>query len=115
MYAPSTVAMTAYNLIALAKQPLHVEALEQKAREIQLPGLPRIEFGMGIGGLISRGRVKVLDGEMIDLVDSKYRLVKSRDRSDAYEVDEDGLPIGGWNGWLLQCCNGPLVPLEEVL
>lgn len=112
MYAPSTVAMTAYNLIASARKPMAPDALFSMCEQVQLPKLTKDIFDMGMNGLIARGRAKMVKGE-VAITDPQNRVIKERDRSDAFDTDEDGIPTGGWNGWLVQCCSGQLIPMEN--
>lgn len=114
-YAPSTVALTMYNILADLGRPADLAELLDACRAQQHP---EAEFDLAVQaakGLLDRGYVRMKNGK-IRLKDTCRLHVLERDRSDGYEMDDEGNLSGGWNGWMLGAYHGgPLVRIEEVL
>lgn len=112
--ATSTVALTAYNLLAVgsgARTPGELEGrVLSWARECGLE-VPREQMAAAIAELARRGYVRSIRG-MLDVADPLRRAVVARDRSD------EGGPNPGWCGWRVQVKPNAaphLVSLEDVI
>jgi len=115
MYALSTIAMTAYNLLALAGGTMADEALRQRCQGVQLPGLDAGSFIEALVEMAAKGWVDYDRGsKQVDLKDPHCRLVKYRDRSDG-GYDDDGNPVGGWGGWRVQCRRQGMISIDDVI
>ena len=99
MQAPSTIAMTVYNALAVAKMPTGVVGIIQMAAQFLMP-LKSEEVEAALGELLKRDLVRVGD-DGHELIDTEHRIIVARDRSDA-GFDDDDLPTGGWNGWMVR-------------
>jgi len=109
--------MTIYNLIAVAGCPLSSAVLFDRCVMVQLPGLSQDDFDAGLQATVKRKRVvqeTSATDVMYDIADKKRRIVSQRDRSDAAKVDDDGVMLGGWNGWMLRDARGALSALEAT-
>lgn len=120
LYADSTVAMSAYNALALTGgstlDKLH-SYLEVAAHpELDLEQSRRAAAELVERGLAVKAPVNSPDGAtmLYRLVDAKRRLVVGRDRSDMVE-DDDGRWSGGWERWMAREVSGALVSVEEVI
>lgn len=111
-YAESTVAMTAYNLLAMATGPIERSSLLCRVRDVAMPGLEEQQFNSAIAKAMSRGYLHSIPGG-IDVVDTKRRLVRSRDRSDVRVVG--GEVLGGWERWIVQCRQQGLITLQQAI
>jgi hypothetical protein len=109
----STVALSGYNMIAIAGA-MTVERLHAKLAGSQHPGLTMEQTRAALDALVERKRVTLRDG-VYDVQDRERRPVVARDRSDA-EVLDDGQVVGGWNGWRVRADKErALLILDEVL
>lgn len=103
MYAPSTIAMTLYNLLTMSIGGRQLDDLRVLAVNMQHPGMDEITFEKAVEEMISRGYVTLEAGTM-DLVDPGRRRVLQRSRQG-----------NGWNGWLVGVDRSSLVPIAEAL
>jgi hypothetical protein len=111
----STVAMSAYNLVAVAGRPLTEVEIRERLASSQHPGLGIERTREAVNALVSRHLMRLAGDGAFDIVDPLRRVVVGRDRSDA-EVLDDGTVTGGWNGWRVRERSArAAVPIEEVL
>jgi hypothetical protein len=100
--APSTVALSAYNVLAKAGEPIPAQSLFNiVARGLQDPGITGEMFARCLAELQTRGLIRVADQSkgLLDVLDPRRRLVRWRDRTG-----------DGWNNWMVDSERGP-VPL----
>ena len=116
--ADSTVALTAYNILAVTNGAMTAQALHRQAEQAQLKGLEQEQMDRALNELFRLGRVMVHDG-LYACPDKRRRVVVTRLRNDVGE-DEDGNITGGWQGWRVRAlvpekANPDTLPLDEVL
>jgi hypothetical protein len=115
LHAVSTVAVSAYNLVAVAGKPLKATEIRERLASSQHVGLSIERTREALNGLVGRKLMRLAGDEAFDVVDPKRRVVVGRDRSDAQVLD-DGAVTGGWNGWRVrERATRSAVPIEEVL
>lgn len=106
----STVAITAYNILAVVRAKLTLKQLYERCCTMAHPDLDRELFDEAIAGLKKRnlvtGKVK------LGCADSKGRIVKTRNRDD-WKITAKGVG-GGWTGWMVKD-GDRLVPIKEAL
>ncbi len=103
-FAPSTLAMSVYNMVAMLEQPLTLATIAARLEMSHLPGLEVIDIQGPTEEMISRGWA-VLDPEgRVQLVDKHHRMVRERARSG-----------DGWDGWIASCPNCKPKFLEDIL
>ena len=117
-FADSTVAMTAYNILAVTSGAMTARALHKHATQAQLNGLEQEQMDRALAELEVLGRVLV-QGDLYTCADEKRRVVVTRKRDDVGE-DADGNVTGGWQGWRVRAlipdkANPDTLPLDEVL
>lgn len=114
MLAPSTIAMTAYNLLTLAPEPptagqIYAAVCRGHSGEVKDPSeaISREVFIEALKGLLRRKYVAVFQESGKDdrfmLVDPSRRRVRWRDRTG-----------DGWDNWLVEDPRGPQ-RLEDVI
>jgi CRISPR/Cas system endoribonuclease Cas6 (RAMP superfamily) len=114
MLAPSTIAMSAYNLLTLAPDPptagqIYSAVCRGHAGEVKDESevIPREAFIEALRGLLRRKFVAVFQEkdkeDRFVLVDPRRRRVRWRDRTG-----------DGWNNWLVEDPRGPQ-KLEDVI
>lgn len=115
--ATSTVAMTAYNLLATASG---ARTLNELARAVNIWAarcrcvVPDPQIGKAVDELVKRKFVRetVPDSGLLDVCDPMRRPIVERDRSD------EGQPNAGWRGWKVHArpvAAPQLVSLEDVV
>lgn len=112
LYAQSTIAMTAYNVLATELRPSKVSDIHTGVIK-QHPGLEMEDTEAALDELFDRGFITYDDMLGYDLLDEQRRVVVARDRSDG-AIDDDGKPIGGWNKWMVKDGKNGLLLLSEV-
>lgn len=112
MLATSTIAMSAYNLLTLANEPVTAGQLYVAVRQGHVGtddgfGIPRESFIDALKGLLRRRFVAVLQEngkeDRFTLVDPARRRVRWRDRTG-----------DGWDNWLVDDPRGPQ-RLEDMI
>ena len=111
LYGTSTVAMSAYNLVAASGRPVQLSEVFERVRDIQLRGLTQKHFDAAVKGLLKRKLVAKRRGGLLDVLDPRNRIVGQRDQSDG-DYDAKGRVVGGWNGWLVMD-GGKLLPIDH--
>lgn len=101
--APSTIAFTLYNLIALAGRQI-TEAELAKRLEKHHPGVAPDEVNAALKELVERGLVDSLEVGY-DLRDKQRRVARSRQRADP----------DGWRGWMVQDRRVGLISIETAI
>lgn len=101
----STIAMSAYNLMAMAKGPVTASQLEEG---LGVYGYPTEALEDALGALIERGWVERGEDKLITLKDSLSRQAIQRD--DSGEPGDDG-----WRGWRVGDPINGLVQIEEAI
>lgn len=115
VYGTSTVAWTAYNLLAIKATPTLSDELFEEVKKIQLPLCDRELFDKALKVLV--GDKKYIHGRngYYWLKDQQRRMLSSRDRNDAEMNQETGEIEGGWEGWtVIDSKRGPLAITEVV-
>jgi len=107
--ATSTVAFTAYNVLALAGGPRTLEQISLIAPRGVVEHLRA-----ALDEMVRRGWLSSSDAGEYDLRDAKRRLVRARDRSDGV-VKSDGSVTGGWGRWVVQCKQRGLLTIEQAI
>lgn len=103
LYATSTVAMSAYNMLAVQGRPFTTKAIFNYLSSEPHPGLKKTQVKQGLAELKKLGLVRS-SREGFQINDPKRRLCVSRDRSG-----------DGWDGWKVRDLQRGLIPIEEVL
>lgn len=117
--AQSTVALNAYNLVCLARGPIHRDVLFERVNTVGMgapDGKHQVErewFDAAIKKALELSRLNETDAG-IDVGDPQRRIVRNRDTSD-FAYGSDGMATGGWNGWLAQCPRCGAVTIEEAI
>lgn len=109
-YAASTVAMTLYNLIAQARNPLTAEQLHAQAIIVAHPDVTLADVLQVLCDMEERRLTRKMIDDTYYCPDARRRRVIGRDRTDA-QILYDGVITGGWVRWVLQ--DG--TPIGEVL
>ena len=112
-YGESTVALSAYNLLALANRPMSTGEIAEELRKAQHPLAADDLFTRAVDGLVSRGFVNVRDG-LVWSKDRKRRIIRRRKRDDVTVDSETGRINGGWTGWTIDDPTDGPVAIEEV-
>lgn len=119
LYADSTVAMTAYNLLALTGGST-LDDLLDSVRTMAHPELDLEQLRRAVAELVMRklavkAPANSANGArmLYSIVDAKRRLVVGRNRADMVEED-DGSISGGWGFWVVRSVNGLLASIKEV-
>lgn len=108
--ALSTVAFTAYNVLALAGGP---RTAEQMLNVVPRGAAAYTE--QALDEMVLRGWLTCDDQDRYDLRDKKRRLVRLRDRGDAKVDGATGRVAGGWGRWIVQCRDKGLMTLEAAI
>lgn len=103
MIATSTIAMSAYNMLALIGRPMTWDELHTAVSQAYGEPMEKGAFLRAAAGLLRRGYVSKLPGNLLALKDKYRRRVRWRDRTG-----------DGWNGWQVEDPRGPQ-KLEEVI
>lgn len=101
--AVSTVAMSAYNLLARAGAPMAAAPLRTALNTACGVTISTTKFDLATGHLTARGYFKVNGSSQFYVADPESRLVRWRDRTGE-----------GWSGWTVVDANGPHL-LDEVI
>lgn len=100
--ATSTIAVTAYNMLAIAGRALTWPEL--KARIVpHHPDVKLDQLEAALAGMVERKFV-VTSGLHIDLTDRQHRMMRARART-----------ADGWDGWLIKDRRRGLVAIEDVI
>lgn len=120
LYADSTIAMSAYNALALMNGGGLDELFDSVCKAAH-PELTREQFKRAVDELVGRrllvrAPVNSSGGARMhySVADAQRRLVVGRHREDMIEED-DGRWSGGWNFWVVRSANGALQPMTEVI
>lgn len=104
MLADSTIAMSAYNLVAIYAQPMELDLLLSQVHAAH--GIDQRRLEHALEQLRDRGWVTIDEKRgCIDVRDLKRRVVKARDRRD----------MSGWSGWLVQCRQRGLITIDDAI
>ena len=112
LYADSTIAMSAYNVLAPGGG-CGINELLGTLQAIAHPGLGLDTLMRAVSGLLDRRLIRIDDdGEQPVYVvcDPRPRIVVGRDRSDLRV--EDYRAVGGWNGWIVRDPGGAIALLQ---
>lgn len=116
-YAESTVAMTVYNIIVDLMRTrdirLNVDFIFYMSKARHLDRLDKGLFDKSILKLIDMKYIS-LQGHCYIVKDPKLRHIVNRNLKDI-ELDNNGIPIGGWNEWKIRDPEKGLIPLEGVI
>lgn len=99
--ALSTIAMSAYNVLAKQSGPAEASRIFQVVSSgLMDPGITKDVFAKALAELEQRGLIAIVDKEkgLIDVVDELRRVVRWRSRAPA---------TGGWDNWLVDGVQGP--------
>lgn len=113
-YGASTVALSAYNLLALANRPMSVSEIAEELRKAQHPLASDDLFARAVAGLVERGFVHEGHG-LVWSKDRRRRIVRRRNRTDVSVDAETGRVDGGWTGWLIDDPSDGPVLVEEAI
>lgn len=102
LYAPSTVAMTAYNVLAIKGEVVSMSNLFVEIEQ-HLPGLKKSMLSNALAEIKKRGLVKSCR-KGFEIIDRKRRPIISRD------INGDG-----WDSWMIMDAQRGSIPIEEVL
>lgn len=112
-YGKSTIAMSAYNAIALNGGKATFEEILEILITIQHPELKSELLQSSIDYLVDKDFIRIHNDKYCSR-DPERRMIVSRDISDIY-VDVTGIPRGGWNKWMIKDTTGKFVPAEEAI
>lgn len=112
-YCKSTIAMSAYNAIAINTGSANISIIFDTLMRTQHPDLEIIFLEKSLKKLLKKKYVNK-NKEIYSLKDKRRRLIVTRDLSDVI-VDKDGMPRGGWNRWMARDVMKGLVPIEEII
>jgi hypothetical protein len=114
-YGTSSIAFTAYNLLALKAKPTSSDELFDDVRQIQHPLCDRKLFDRAMKVLVKEKRfIHGRDGYYW-LKDQERRRVASRNLNDATINQETGEREGGWEGWtVIDNVKGPMAISEAI-
>ena len=103
--AMSTVAMSAYNVLAKNGGAAPVARLHTVVKSGLNTDIEKDEFAVALTALMELGYISIVDEEtgMVDVADPKRRLVRWRDRTN-----------DGWDNWTVDGAAGPQ-KLNEVI
>ena len=103
--AMSTVAMSAYNVLAKNGEAAPVAKLHAVVKGGLNTGIESDDFAAALTGLLELGYISIVsqDEGLVDVVDPKRRIVRWRDRTN-----------DGWDNWTVDDAAGPQ-KLNEVI
>lgn len=96
--APSTVGLSAYNILASNGSPMQATRLLKVVQGgLNDDTITQDEFVLILTKMVELNRLRIHDREkgLVDITDSKRRIVRQRDRTG-----------DGWNGWMLDSKSG---------
>ena len=109
----STIAMTAYNIIAQSLEPLPPEVILTIGKAKAHPDLKEDQLKEALNRLVDMKYVNEKNGGYSGK-DPKRRIIVERDRSDAWIDEETGEITGGWNDWMAKDNERGLIPIKEA-
>lgn len=112
-YGKSTIAMSAYNAIAISNGKTDKATIFDILIRVQHPLLGIRLLERSLNKLVRKNFVKEENG-VYSLYDSKRRVIVARDLSDT-RVDNKGIPRGGWKHWRVRDFADGLIPIEEAI
>lgn len=101
--AQSTIAMSAYNVLAIIGRPTTPAELHQAVSNLYGEEIPRPDFVEATMQLVTRKYIRELPGSLLATKDEQRRRVRWRDRTG-----------DGWGNWLVEDPRGPQ-KLEDVI
>lgn len=101
--AISTIAMSAYNMLAVLGRPVTPSELHQVVSNMYGEEIPKPAFVEATMELVKRKYIRELPGTLLASKDEHRRRVRWRDRTG-----------DGWGNWLVEDSRGPQ-KLEEVI
>jgi hypothetical protein len=112
-YCKSTIAMSAYNAIAINGGRADKATIFDILYRVQHPLLEVRILERSLRHLLRRKYIE-RNGRTFSLIDPQRRIVVNRDLSDI-RVDRRGIPRGGWKRWRVKDLENGFVPIEEVI
>jgi hypothetical protein len=112
-YSKSTIAMSAYNAIAINGGRADKATIFDILHRVQHPLLEIGVLERSLKHLLRRKYI-TRNGRIFSLIDPQRRIVVNRNLSDV-RVDRKGIPRGGWKNWKVRDLENGFVPIEEVI
>lgn len=111
--ATSTIAMSIYNVIAVARRPLQKEEILAGMRAGLGERYELADLDEALTELVKRGWVIRDSLGLFEIVDAeKRRIIRSRACNDF--KTQNGKTVGGWAGWSTACNTCPGVMLDDI-
>lgn len=105
LYATSTIAMSAYNVLAACGDPMTATQILD-ALSLQHPGLEISQLLTALARLVKLNLI-IRRKKAYQSIDVQRRVVLKRDHTDAKIDPKTGNVKGGWNGWLIGRLGSP--------